>query len=267
MRAKGIDISRYQAAYDPYLSNGQALDQPQHDFVYIKASEHTSVDARFEQHAGEIEPIAARGAYHYFRSLDIADPNFWRRQADFFLETVSPHGFDFLVLDFERTNNQPSMRFGAGAKAWIDYVAEESGVRVLLYTNPASYQEYLLQYGQRWMDGYPFICAQYPFRGWDDRLQGVYEGTWEPRLPAGQSSWRFWQFSADGNQKGPENGIRRMPWHLVPPSVDLNVFNGTRAELLAWLAFSGGEEPEPGWEVTWEQVDLERIELRVRHIS
>ena len=230
MRAQGIDISRYQHQYDPTVK--------EHDFVFIRATIHLATDDRFEQHVESISDVPIRGAYHYFRSIGISDPMFWQRQADYYLEVVTPYDLDILILDLERTNNDPSIRFGEGAKRWLDYVAEQSGKMVMLYSNPASYQEYLLHYGQRWMNDYHFWVAQYPFdRRWDEQLNNVYHisGGWQPRLPAGHREWKFWQFSADGNQKGPENGIERKPWHLVPPAVDLDVFNGTVQELMDWL--------------------------------
>jgi GH25 family lysozyme M1 (1,4-beta-N-acetylmuramidase) len=236
MRAQGIDISHNQERYDPSAKK--------HDFVFLRASYNLKKDRKIEQHAASIANVPVKGAYHYYRSDKASsDPLFWQEQADFFLEVVKDLNFDIFVLDFERKYNTPSMRFGAGAKQWIDYVGEQTGKKVLLYSNPSSYQEYLLPYGQHWMNDYPFWCAQYPFYGWNDKLTNVFSihGGWNPRLPAGHQEWKFWQFSADGNQRGPENGIPRMPWHGGNPAVDLDVFNGTLKELLDWLNLEAPE--------------------------
>jgi GH25 family lysozyme M1 (1,4-beta-N-acetylmuramidase) len=236
MRAQGIDFSYYQSSYDPSVKK--------HDFVIIRASYNVTKDRKFNQHSESIKDVPVRGAYHRFRSANAGhDPLFWQAQADYFLNVVNDFDFNFYVLDFERKYNTPSIRFGLGAKQWIDYVAEQSGKRVLLYSNPASYQEFLLHYGQQWMNSYPFWIAQYPYdRVWNEMLESVFSifGGWEPRLPAGHTDWKFWQFSADGNRKGPENGIPRMPWHEADPAVDIDVFNGTFQELLDWLNL---EEP------------------------
>uniref|UniRef100_A0A6M3KTN5 Putative glycoside hydrolase n=1 Tax=viral metagenome TaxID=1070528 RepID=A0A6M3KTN5_9ZZZZ len=235
MRAQGIDFSKHQWGYEATVKA--------HDFAMVRASIGWVTDIRFTQHVESIVDVPVRMAYHYFRSLGISDPLFWRRQADHYLETVYPYCLDAYVLDFERANNLPSVRFGSGARQWIDYVAEETGKFVILYINPASYQEYLLQYGQTWMNDYPLWVAQYPYKGWNDKLQGVYDGTWQPRLPAGHKEWKFWQFSADGNRKGTENGLVKKSWELTP-SVDLDVYNGSLAEMKEWLGM-GAPVPEP----------------------
>lgn len=231
MRARGIDISTHQEIYDPSVFK--------HDFVFIRSTYNIYPDERFTQHAESIAEVPVRGAYHYFSSYAAStDELFWQKQADKYMEVVKEYDFDLYILDFERKHNEPSMRFGAGAKKWLDYVAEQSGKPVILYSNPASYQEYLLPYGQRWMNDYPFWVAQYPYdRVWNERLTDVFSisGGWEPRLPAGHTEWKFWQFSADGNQKGPENGLVRRVWHLTPPAIDLDVFNGTVQDLMDWL--------------------------------
>jgi hypothetical protein len=53
--------------------------------------------------------------------------------------------------------------------------------------------------------------------------------------------WKFYQYSADGNGKGPEYGVKS-------PSVDLDVFNGTVEELRDWLGvpITPVESPVPG---------------------
>jgi hypothetical protein len=73
----------------------------------------------------------------------------------------------------------------------------------------------------------------------------MVSGGWEPRLPAGCTNWRFWQYSADGNRQGSNHGV--LSW-----DVDLDVFNGTVAELRAWAGVGDAlEEPEPAG--TWNQ--------------
>lgn len=236
MRAQGIDFSKHQWGYDPTVKK--------HEFAMVRASIGWLTDIRFVLHAESISDLPVRMAYHYFRDLGINDPKFWLRQADLYLENVMPYRFDAHVMDFERKHNKPSMRFGDGTKSWIDYVATETGKKTMLYSNRASYQEYLLPFGQRWMVNYPFMIAQYPYKGWHDNLQGVYDGTWQPVLPAGHHDWRFWQFSADGNRKGTENGIIKKSWERTP-DVDLQVYNGTLDEMKEWLGLGEPEVPVP----------------------
>jgi lysozyme len=227
MRAEGIDISRYQSSYDPTVKA--------HDFVFVRAAYGTSPDTRFSQHVQSCADVPVVGAYQYFRS---AQP--WKAQADAFLALADVANVDVAILDVERYGNSMSMQFGDDARQWLEYVKERFAGRLLLYTNPATYQ-LLLQYGQRWMSAWDYWCAQYPYRGWNDQLVNVVSGDWQPRLPATRDSWHFWQYSADGNRKGNENGIAG--WRA---DVDLNVFNGTRAELMAWAGKDESEpEPEP----------------------
>jgi GH25 family lysozyme M1 (1,4-beta-N-acetylmuramidase) len=230
MRAQGIDISKHNPPYNPAVKK--------HDFVFMRASYSTKTDEEYDRNYNSIANVPVRGAYHYYSSFGAPhDKLFWEKQADYFLETVKNSDFHLYILDYEKIFNQPSRLFARGAKKWLDYVAKESGKKVILYTNRAIYHEFLLQYGQNWMNNYHFWIAQWPFVGWDKKLEKVtsISGGWNPALPAGHKDWKFWQFSADGNQKGPENGIKHEPWLGAPPSVDLDVFNGTVQDLMDWL--------------------------------
>lgn len=239
MRAQGFDISYAQ---DEYRS-----EVKKHDFGIIRVCQGTTEDIRFKQHADEIEPVPVKGGYLYLRSINITDPMFWLPQVETFLKLLDGKKFHIGMVDFEKKGNSPSMRFAEGARKSLDYINANSDLEGVLYTNPDTYQAWMLQYGQKWMNDYPLMVAQYPFdRKWDDQLNNVYTGTWHPRLPAGHLAWLFWQFSADGNQKGPENGIPRRAWHVVPPALDLSVFNGTKEQLFArYLKVKPQEPPVP----------------------
>lgn len=214
-RAIGVDISAWQEAYDPTVK--------EHDFVIIRASDGIYTDTRYHRHLEETLPVLVRGAYQYFRS-----GHDWKRQADLMLELTANQGLDILALDFEKKRNTISEAFAANTKRWLDYVTENATEKVMLYTSPSVYQEWLIQQGQAWMNDYDLWIAQWPFHGWDDQLEHVIDGTWEPRLPAGHKEWKLWQYSADYNEKGAENGV-------TSRDVDLDVFNGTVDAMLAWI--------------------------------
>ena len=153
------------------------------------------------------------------------------------------------MVDFEKTNNSRSLRFARQTKEMIDEVRNVTGQKVIFYSNRYIVQEWLYFYGQYWLrddpDTYPLWIAQYPYYGWNDSLETITDlNQWQPALPAGVSSWKFWQYSADGNKKGPENGIERQPGTQTDPSVDLDVYNGTADEMHAWLGV-GDETPDP----------------------
>jgi GH25 family lysozyme M1 (1,4-beta-N-acetylmuramidase) len=78
----------------------------------------------------------------------------------------------------------------------------------------------------------PWADGRYKFRDWD--------------------AWRFWQFSADGNGRGAEFGSSSN-------SIDLNYFNGTVTELLAYC----GQAPA---EVARFEKLEERLQLAERRL-
>ena len=212
MRAKLIDISKWQGSFTP---KGNL------DGVILRASYGLMRDQLFETFTVSARSIPVRGSYHYFSS-NVS----WEAQAELFLNQVKDKGFHFYGLDFEKGYNNKSAGFASSAKKWIDYVAGETGQKVLLYTNPSTYTEWLRPYGN-WMKDYELWVAQWPYFPKPD--------TGQPRLPKGRSDWTLWQYSGDGNRKGAEYGVKSR-------DVDMNVFNGTAEEFYAW---AGVEIPEP----------------------
>ena len=224
MRAQGLDVSHYQRAYVP---------QAHHDFVIIKASDGLWTNYLFDTHLFEAEPVAFVGAYHYLRSgYSVAG------QIDTLLNTAV--NVDFYACDFEKFNNSPSAKFARDAEEFCREVTARTNLPCLFYSNPSIIQEWMFQYGVYWVRDYADLwIAQWPYCGWNNRLYEVPDEAkgWSPRLPAGCTQWRVWQFSADNNGKGAENGV-------TSPDVDLDVFNGTDDDFLTWLGKGEVEEPE-----------------------
>lgn len=244
MRAIGIDISEHQKNWS-YADVKRKLD-----YIMIRVSQGLVKDIRFDQHYERCGMIPFTFGYHYARVLNISDPLWWVAQADFYLECIEGKSIDINVVDIEKKYNTPSMRFFDGCMRMMVYLESETGRRSMYYTNPDTYQAWLLQYGQKWMNSFPYMCSQYPYKGtWKADTDPITNPDWwVPRLPAGQKSWLAWQWSADGNQMGPEYGVKREPWHYVPPSVDLQVWNGTVDDLAEFIGLgveepSGPEEP------------------------
>jgi GH25 family lysozyme M1 (1,4-beta-N-acetylmuramidase) len=246
MRAQGLDISHYQKAYVPHAN---------HDFVIIKASDGQLENYLFRTHVKSCDADQVIGAYHYLRS-EVPVNN----QVDTFLNlTGDVEGIDFLACDFEKAFNNPSAQFANDAFLFCTAVKAQTGKRCLFYSNPSIVQEWMFQYGVYWVRDYADLwIAQWPYYGWNNKLYEVPDETkgWFPRLPAGCTQWRFWQYSADNNGKGMENGV-------TSPDVDLDVFNGTVEDLLEWAGVEDVEEPEPyPWEYTVSQ-DEENFHLHV----
>jgi GH25 family lysozyme M1 (1,4-beta-N-acetylmuramidase) len=214
-RAHGIDISKWQTSFDA------AKNPNDIQFVVMRASVGIMTDSRFDEMYNSIQPIPVRAAYHYFRS-----EWGWQEQAAHFLSLVKDRNFHFFALDLESADNKRSAQFCRDAKRWIDHVAQQTGKRVLLYTNLVIYNTWLKPHGD-WMKDYPLWIAQYWFE--PDRNK-------KPALPDGVTEWTFWQYSADGNNMGAAYGVGSK--HL-----DLDVFNGPVEDLYKWASVKKAAKP------------------------
>jgi len=115
---------------------------------------------------------------------------------------------------------------------------------VLLYSRSGVIQEWIVNHGQGWWKDEDLWIAQWPY---DEvrygpqraKLLDVPTNTvkWNPRLPAGATGWKVWQYSADGNKRASEFGASGNS------NLDLNVFNGTMEEMKEWC--KGPEVPVP----------------------
>lgn len=207
MRAKGIDISHWQGKFIP---KGNA------DFVIIKASEGTVTDNMFLENLPAVFSHPVTGAYHYFRTgiNPVA-------QAELFSQKAA--GFDFLVVDYEKTNNQLDDAGEAGLKAFWDTLARMVDIPVLLYTSPYIYRDNLCHYRDFWKS-VPLWMAHYNGEDPEKGSPEIFEG----------EGWRIWQYSGPGNGQGRKYGVQSA-------NVDLNVYNGTLEDMVKWL--EKGEEP------------------------
>jgi len=247
-RAIGIDISHYQKEYIP---------QKHHDFVIIKASDGITKNSRYDQHYQDCK-VAKKiiGAYHYIRSAIS-----WRAQVEVFIDVAV--NADFLAVDYEKNGNRPSMRFANDTFSFARACGPDlAGCRCLIYSNPATIQEWMFQYGVYDLRSYPDIwIAQWPYRLWNSRLEEVPypEHGWNPRMPAGCQSWRIWQYSADYNRQGSLNGV-------TSRDVDLDVFNGTVQEMRQWVGIDPSIPiPEPE-EDTWNN-HLDELKNRLDELK
>lgn len=231
MRAQLIDLSKWNQGFDPGAvasEEGVVLDG-----AILRAGYGLMPDPLFAALVQAARPLPVRAAYHYFSS---GSP--WEAQAQFFLRQVAGKQLHFFVLDFESAYNSKSSGFALGAQKWLEFVADRTGRRVVLYTNPSIYHEWLSPYGD-WMADWPLWIAQYPYPSWNEYLDRIRtQTTIQPWLPKGRKVWKLWQYSADGNAKGAEFGVKSR-------HVDLNVFNGTLAELKIWAAVDQDEHSAP----------------------
>jgi GH25 family lysozyme M1 (1,4-beta-N-acetylmuramidase) len=215
-RAHGVDLSHWDGSFDPAKASGRI------GFAIMKVSEGLVKDPAFAAIWSGVEKVTVRGAYHYLRSgWD------WKLQADTFWNIVQDYPFNLYALDFEGIGNVTSAKFANMAHLWMDYIQEKAAGRpVLLYTNPSHYDADLYPYGD-WMKNYPLWLAQY----WSNPEPDLRQ----PGLPINRKAgdWKVWQYASEINDNG--NG-KNMKYGTDSKSVDLNVFNGTVADMCTWLA-------------------------------
>jgi lysozyme len=194
--AQGIDVSHYQGTVA-----WAEVRQAGIEFAFAKATDGlTWVDPQFAVHWPGMKAAAVlRGAYHYFEPADDA-----AGQAEFFLSTVQLAAGDLPpALDVEKAGTS-STALWEGVETWLQTVAAATGLTPFLYMDPTFASEYQAPES---LAAYPLWIAQY--------------GVAQPTLPAGWSAWQIWQHTETGTVSG------------VTGNVDLDLFDGTVAELLA----------------------------------
>lgn len=232
----GIDVSRWQSTIDwnQVVEDGVK-------YAVIRVSNGTSdIDQEFIANwTNSRQAGILRGAYQYFRPGQ--DPieqanhmiNALRAQGD--IGELPP------VIDVEETDDQAPSVVRAKVRAWIDHVQTELNVRPMIYSG-----RYF--WGPSVCGGDLSVCrsfAEYPL--WHpqygsnpvDPPQNV-EGRSCPNISDTWTRWDFWQYGSQGRIQGIGNGRS---------NVDLNVFNGTYEDLLAFATRNGGGmwTPPPVW--------------------
>ncbi|GEM_PF-856764 len=224
-RASGIDISAFQQNI-----NWQQVRAAGISFAMARASYGISDDSTFAANwQGMKTEKILRGAYHYF--LFSVDP---LQQAQFFAKTIKLEAGDLppildvevfwnndyhYELDFLR--NLSLAERARRVKVCLDSIENLTSHKPMIYTAPWFWDEYMSG-GQ----GQPPI--------WSSQYE-LWTATWgvAPQLPRGWTQWRLWQYDAQGSVAG------------VASEVDRDYFNGTVAELRAWVGAPPEEEPPP----------------------
>jgi len=218
-RAVGIDISKWQGAFDI-----DSVTAPL-DFIIQKVSEGIAYDSRYWDMLPDVQEIERRGGYHYFRTA--VSPY---DQANFFNQGQGNQGFKFLVMDWEGKYN---ILDDKGMDAfWIFYQELRSLTTkpIWLYCTEYAFRA-LIKHNPGWIE-VPFMVARYP--GGD-----VDPQTDDPLFTDGEAlTWIAWQWEAEGNGKGEEYGVSS-------EDIDMEVFHGTVEELDEHLNISVPVNPDP----------------------
>ncbi|MEM6940321.1 MAG: GH25 family lysozyme [Pseudomonadota bacterium] len=201
----GIDAARFQTEIDWRLARANGVN-----FAFLKATEGGDLlDPAFTSHwRGAGRAGVARGAYHFYYFCTAPEV-----QARWFIRNVPRSGGSLPpVLDMEWNPFSPTCRRRPAAaqvqremRVWLRLVEDHFDQRPIIYTTPGFFKDAELS----------------RLRGYDFWLRSTAKTAREayPR-----QTWRFWQYSATGRIDG------------IAGKVDLNAFNGSRADWQDWLA-------------------------------
>ncbi len=141
----GVDVSRYQGAIDWKRVKASGVD-----FVLLRSSIGdgsdiiSGEDIRFSKNVVQAKEAGLMvGAYHYLWAETVEDA---RKEARFFIKTISPYALDFpAILDFEEPSQQQNLTNAERtriAKAFLEEV-KNAGYYPMLYTNKSWAVTYL----------------------------------------------------------------------------------------------------------------------------
>lgn len=194
---RGIDISAHNGNVDFDLVRSDSID-----FAMIKVSEGISFrDSLFGTNYFKARQSGLKvGAYHFFRF----DCEGWR-QADNMLEAIGQKHLDLPVaIDVEEwgnPDNYSTSQVVTQLRGMIDFL-RENGREAIIYTNKNGYYRFIRS---RFEDMPIWICS-----------------FTDPPVESGR--WTLWQHSHISHVRGIEG------------NVDMNTFNGSRAEWEDWLS-------------------------------
>src|SRR6185503_19733817 len=205
---QGIDVSERNGHI-----NWASVKKSGRVFAFARVSDGVKhSDSEFDENWQGIKAAGlVRGVYQYFRPGQ--DPI---AQADLLISRVGTLDPDDLppVIDVETANGQPTSVVVSQVKTWIDRVKAKTGRSPIIYaasgfwnTLPST-SKFAPQ--TLWVANYGAKC---------------------PSMPTTWSEWAFWQYSETGSVPGVSGGI------------DLDVFNGSLADLKAFAQADSGSSP------------------------
>jgi lysozyme len=208
----GIDVSHHNEWID-----WPRVRQSGVRFAIIKASEGNGyIDPLYEQNLkGALSSGIMPGSYHFF--LPRIDP---LEQARHYVRVLQENAVDAPTLppciDIE-TAGLTKAALNQAVRLFLDEIRKLTGRTGIIYVSPGFWSTYLpvpVISGYKLTGGSVDWAAQYPL--W----LAHYTSGW-PYQVYPWVGWRFWQYSSAGKISG------------VVTKVDLNLFNGSEAELAA----------------------------------
>jgi len=217
----GIDVSFYQGAF-----NWTTVKNAGVKFAFLRVSDGlTYPDGQFARSWAQARSVGIiRGAYQFFRPGQDAVA-----QADLLVDAMGTLQPDDLppVIDVEATSGLGASTVVARIQQWVDRVRARTGRTPIVYTGKYFWQDNVGNSAA--FKNNPLWLAQYTSASCPD-------------LPNAWSRWSFWQYSDSGSIAGISGGV------------DVNRFNGTLADLQAFVAASSGTVPATvAIEVYWQR--------------
>jgi lysozyme len=214
---RGIDVSYYQGDID-----WNAVAGAGYGFAITRINHSDFMDPKFDQNWAAIKEVGMlRGAYQYFEpGEDVAT------QAQIVIDKLGMLGPGDLpaVIDVETTTGLGPAQVEDAVGLWLELVEAGTGKKPIIYTGKyfwqdnvgsSAFSDYLLWHAQ-----YPNAC-QPP----SNEPPPICSGC--ANIADQWTDVAIWQYSSSGSVPG------------IAGNVDLNVFNGTLAELSA-IANGGG---------------------------
>ncbi len=196
---KGIDVSTYQGTIDWAAVKGAGIE-----YAFIRVSDGlNSPDAKFASNWSKAHTAGVlRGAYQFFRPSQ--DPI---AQADLLIHAMGTLASDDLspVIDVEAADGLSATKVAAAVHTWIAHVQAATGRTPIVYTGFYFWRDSV---GAADDTTSPLWHAQYTSASC-------------PNIAPPWNQWAFWQYSSTGSVAG------------ISGNVDMDRFNGTRADLLA----------------------------------
>jgi len=208
----GIDVSYHNGTI-----NWTSVKNAGAKYAFIRVSDGNNThDPKFQTYWADAHAAGViSGPYQFFRpGQDVA------QQADFLISSIGGSytpGDLPPVIDVEATSGLSPSTVAARVRTWVDRVKSRLGIDPIVYTgkffwrddvgNPTSFSGNPL-----WIAAYTSLC---------------------PDLPSPWPRWTFWQNSESGSIAG------------ISGDVDLDKFNGSLQDLIAFAHGSGSPPPPP----------------------
>ena len=193
-----IDVSKWQGHIDWDVMKASGVDA-----VYMRAYNGTRKDERLDQYAEGARRVGLPfGLYTYWRPKYTA-----REQVDRLLAAHAETGAVLIpMIDVEHGDGKPPTVIGQSVTDGVRMVQEQLGVAPVIYTaawfwNPAV-KGAEVSHCPLWLARYSTPQPPVDPRNWADFALDYKQ----PAVPSGWHTWDAWQFSADGNFRGPTYG-------------------------------------------------------------